>query len=636
MTLEENDTDHCNFKILPINNLRNIGDVVSYSDIINLVSCAEENYYFHIASELILLNSSPEKQIPIEETLSNGLEVNGSEIQTNLKVNCYLNYTENKKNEEITTKFLLNGDIITIFNRETGGVLTVAPRNVKEYFIEKPVLISSGDDKHGHQAQNSFMIQFLRSDNVTESDEKLGVFIQKAAKELDQKSFNSLWEVQRKKTFDGSVLDLSESFRLKNIATGLFLSVNKAGKPELLNTAGNIKGRDSNCYFTFVSKFMTNEQENTIKYDESLKIKVSDSHSCFLGYGEVLCPISFSVFFSDRKGDSTKFLFELKSSDQKSRNFADRISSLVPYLMKFYTFLQSFGMLEERNKQRNNEESFRYDYERALHQEKDLENEIKQLFESLQNLNNFLQVKINQEDETMFRMRQNILNDQKILELLIAITHLIDQMCRGNVLHLDPKGNLSLIHSTSISAIKKQDRQGSSYKNLDKTPFAIAKKHLERPMKAIFEFLYFSIKGNQKSSQFILEFDDFFKNQLKFYFREISMLLKEAIRCAFLLKKNDIYGNQLLEWIKLLENLNEMSKNIENQALYLELIACALIDAYDCPVTRYQEKSLQELFSVQQGKKLRLLRFNIMVDKAGKERAVISFPKDGIFYLSSF
>ena len=617
MTLEEIDTDHANFKFLPINNLRNAGDVVSYSDILSLVNCAEENYYLHIASEL-LLSCTKDKQI--EEALSNGLEVNGSEIQTNLKVNCYLNFTENKKNEEIAGKYLLNGDILTIFNRETSSVLTVAQRNVKEYFDDKSVLISNGDDKFGAQAQNSFTIQVLNPKKILESDIKLRIYTEKNFVDSSQKSYNSLWEIQRKKTFDGSALDLEESFRLKNVATGLFLCINENGEPELVNSTLS-DGKEVNCYFNFVSKFNYKSKEKPIKYDEALKLKVSDSCGFFLGFGGEIPEENgrYSVFFSDKKGDSTKFLFEMKSSDQKSRNFADRISSLVPYLMKFYLFLQGFGMIEE-NKQKNNEPKIsRYDYERALHQEKDLENEIRQLFESLQNLNLFLRIDLNQEDETQFKLRQNILNDQKIVEILLSITRLIDQMCRGNQISVEEREKQPKF---------KHDRQNSSYKSLDKTPFAIAKKHLEKPMKAIFEFLYLSIKGNEKSAQFILEYDDFLKKQLKFHFKEMSALLKEAIRCSFLLKNNDVYGNQIMDWIKLLENLNENAKNIESQALYLELIACALVDSNDAPVAIYQEKCLEGIFTL--GKKKKLIKFLPIEENSDKkERPVISFAKEG-------
>ena len=612
MTLEETDTEHSNFKFLPINNLRNMGDVVSYSDVVNLVSFVEENYYLHVASELLSL--APNEKQMVEDAMSNGLEVNGSEIQTNLKVNCYLNYTESKKNEEISGKFLLNGDIITIFNRELGSVLATAQRNIKEYFIDKSVIISNGDDKFGAQAQNSFNIKVLSPEKIIESDIKLKLYIEKQSSNIiDHRNFNSLWEIQRKKTFDGSVLNIDEPFRLKNVATGLFLCINSNNQPELTNIAIN---DSSSCYFNFVSKFNNDGKEKSIKYDEALKIKLS-SKNMFLG-----CSNKNDVSFSDKKGDSTKFLFEIKPSDQKSRNFADRISSLVPYLMKFYLFLQNFGISSEPNKQKNNEDSttLRYDYEKALHHEKDLENEIKQLFESLQNLNNFLKIDLNQEDETMFRWRQNILNDQRIIEILIAITKLIDQMCRGNLNVPEPREKV----------VKKHDRQNSSYKNLEKTPFAIAKKHLEKPMKEIFEFLYLSIKGNERSSQFILEFDDFFKTQLKFFFKEMSILLKEAVRCSFLLKPDDHNGNQIIEWIKLLENLNESAKNIENQALYLELIAYALIDSNDAPVPTYQEKCLQEIFPNKQNKQNRLIKYSNVFD-GEKERAAISFQKEGIY-----
>ena len=135
MTLEESDTDNSNFKITPTNNLRSVEDVVIYSDIVNIVNCVEENYYLHIASEGLFTLSSDKKTL--EEISSKGIEVNGSEIPTQLKINCYLTHEDYKKNEESQDKYLQNGDIISIFNRETGSTLTISSRKMENYFIEK-------------------------------------------------------------------------------------------------------------------------------------------------------------------------------------------------------------------------------------------------------------------------------------------------------------------------------------------------------------------------------------------------------------------------------------------------------------------------------------------------------------------
>lgn len=611
MTLEESDTEHSNFKFIPFNNLRNIGDVVSYSDIISLANCVEENYFMHIASEQMGGSA--------EDALNTGLEVNGAEIQSSLKVNCYLNHLERQNNEELAGKLLLNGDIVTIYNREAGSGLTVAQRNVNQYFLEKNVVIASGEDKFS--SGTAFKIKTLSSEKIAESDSKLAVFLERHKDEYaENRSFNGLWEIQRKKTFDGSVLEISEPFRLKNVATGLFLSKNANGEVDLVNTALADSG-DFNCYFTFMTKFALSNEDSSIKYNEGLKVRVHDNSRkpLCLGFTKMTEHNCYSVAFSDKRGDSTRFLFELKASNPKSREFADRISSLMPYLLKFYQVLQEFGMVKEKSKLKPTEEVLRYDYEKALQQEKELENEVKQLFESLQNLNDFLKVDLNQEDESMFKLRQNILNDQKIVEILIAIAQLIEQMCRG-----------ASARSEGLNGKpKKQDRQNSTYKsNVDKSPFVIARKHLENPARGIYKFLFFAVRGNPESSQFLLEFDEFLKGQLKFFFPEVSTLLKEAIRCSFLLKKDDVYGLQLNSWAANLEFLNENNKNIEFQALYLELLACALIDANDAPIHKYQEACLSDLFDSQK-KNSKLIKFAVISNGGGSNKiAAAQEPPD--------
>ena len=57
-------------------------------------------------------------------------------------------------------------------------------------------------------------------------------------------TFYSIWEIQTLKPFNGYSCEYSDSFRLKNISTGLFLSVSKSNKAPFdleLNPSGNLK-----------------------------------------------------------------------------------------------------------------------------------------------------------------------------------------------------------------------------------------------------------------------------------------------------------------------------------------------------------------------------------------------------------
>lgn len=164
-----------------------------------------------------------------------------------------------------------------------------------------------------------------------------------------------------------------------------------------------------------------------------------------------------------------------------------------------------------------------YDYETALYQEKLLENEVQQLNESLENLEDFLVVDFNFEDEKAFTQRQNVLKKQQIIEILIHISKLIDQM--------------------SVQGRRREESQNS--KNIEKSPFLLAVKHLDQPLKRVFAFLYTCAKDNEECSQFLLESNEFFKSQLKYCWNEVSSLLKEAMRCSSLLCREDQNGEQV-------------------------------------------------------------------------------------------
>ncbi len=67
--------------------------------------------YLHIADDLGGPAAAGRK-VSQKSLFMKGLEVNGSEVVTKLKVNCYLNHEEVKQQSTLKEKYLQNGDLV--------------------------------------------------------------------------------------------------------------------------------------------------------------------------------------------------------------------------------------------------------------------------------------------------------------------------------------------------------------------------------------------------------------------------------------------------------------------------------------------------------------------------------------------
>lgn len=80
--------------------------------------------YLHIADDLggpaVASRKVSEKSLFIK-----GLEVNGSEVATKLKVNCYVNHEQVKQQSTLKEKYLQNGDLVYLQSKELEGTLGV-------------------------------------------------------------------------------------------------------------------------------------------------------------------------------------------------------------------------------------------------------------------------------------------------------------------------------------------------------------------------------------------------------------------------------------------------------------------------------------------------------------------------------
>lgn len=91
------------------------------------------------------------------------------------------------------------------------------------FFFFRNISISNISDKSRHQ--NIFTIREIDKKSLFEVSSDIKVFSEvNKQKNTDYENFSNLWEIQRKKTFDGSHLKNDEHFRFKNVATGKLLT----------------------------------------------------------------------------------------------------------------------------------------------------------------------------------------------------------------------------------------------------------------------------------------------------------------------------------------------------------------------------------------------------------------------------
>ena len=113
--------------------------------------------------------------------------------------------------------------------------------------------------------------------------------------------------------------------------------------------------------------------------------------------------------------------------------------------------------------------------------------------------------------------------------------------------------------------------------------------------------------------------------------KSVNKLLKEAFRCTKYLRGDDKIGDKILEWLGLLETLNESLDNINEQSLLVELVGLLCVDFKNNGVSLYQNKCLDFVYPNlgEINKKVGLLYF-----KLHHHKPAIIFNKESINILN--
>ncbi|CAD8067155.1 unnamed protein product [Paramecium primaurelia] len=554
LSLEENSNQYSNFRILSMNSVKNIGEPILYGDQIIVQNCIQSQWNLSV-------------QMSSDNVFKkDGLEVNASEQAYPLKISSYIdNKTEEDINkQQIKGKYLQSGDVLTIKNRYLGGYLCIKRiRRITDELDKKELIINYSETNIQYSInQYYFDVDKIRNEKINQMYQLYVDTTQDADENL-----NCLWQIQHVDSLIYQKSTYESVFLIRHVCTGLFLQITN-------NEVGlTYDGLKMECQFNLKSK---KQSIDPISYSETFKIQSAitisiDSHQTQEGV-VLVCQDDKKVAVQrkSQKQKIEKATFLLKPTSQELQKTSLRINSLQEYLIQFYLFLQDWGIVKSIDK--NQQEKRKYEYYEAFNNQKLLFDEILQLYQTLQNLNLYLKNEGQPQSSEQQQCKQNTLMDNDIINLLFAIQGLCNCMIYGN-------NNILF----------------------DKSPQIIAKMKLESQKKncitEIYSFLSLCVQSNPKTSNYVLSLQMYNESILVFLLQQlehqrdgVSNLIKETVRYT---DKTDI-KTSLEKWVNQLQPITE--KNIEDQALYIEIISLMMIDPYENPKSFSQNSCRKLLF----------------------------------------
>ncbi|CAD8173114.1 unnamed protein product [Paramecium octaurelia] len=568
LSLEEKPNQNSNFTILSLNSVKNPGEPILYGDQIIVQNFNQSQWKVGI------------QQPSAKFQKKDGLEVNASEQAYPLKISSYVDKkTEEEINKlQIKGKYLQNGEVVTIKNRYLGGYLCIKrKKRITDELEQKKLIIKDYETNINYSIiQYYFDVAKIRNEKINQMYQLYVDTTPKADENL-----NSLWQFQHVDSLIYSRSTYENVFLIRHVCTGLFLQITNNG------VGLTYDGLKMECQFNLKSK---KTQIDPISYSEACKIQSTLSHSVD-GLVElegvvIVCldENKVAVQRKSQKQNIERATFLLKQTSQNLQKISFRINSLQEYLIQFYIFLQDWGIVKYIEQAQ--EEKRIYEYYEAFNNQKLLFDEILQLFQTLDNLTMYLTNEGKPQSIEQQQTKQKTLMDNDIINLLFAIQRLCNCMIYGN-------------HKQNIQPLQEKGPQKIAKMKLDPM---ITQSQKMNCIKEIYSVLSLCVESNPQTSYYVLSLEmnkesilDFLLQQLKYQREQVSNLIKESVRYTDM-------SNTKSSLKKLVNELQPITEdNIEDQALYIEILSLMMIDPYENPNSLCQDSCRKLLF----GKKLK-------------------------------
>lgn len=504
--------------VLPCNKLQKEGEIVRYSDPFILhVSLNKSDYYLHLAKKV---GKGPE----------NMRELNGSILPSHWQARKFISHAELKKNPE----FVSTGDSFRIIVKQNEGYLTVTSPALAAILPPKIVL----SDKVEIRKQES---KEVKMDPVLYVD-------------FDKTSLN-VWELERKRVSIGGIAQEHELFRLKNVATGLFLAV-EFEKSVVMTKDGN----KETVLFRFITedatggplKFKTLLRFQHYKSKRFIQAKEESGEMRGLfGEGEERMPIVFTVSLDSRNSLSQFFVFEDEAEDNTVH--IHQVSLVLPKIVSFYRFLQEWGLIQRKG-------VYFPDFEVARSTESDLEANSKHLTQILANVTR----RVLKDEEFGLKLRQQSILESNLLLVLLKLAELLHE-------------------KSKVPITPQPQKKGEGEENI---PQLLAKGHIQPLARQLYITLLSAIKNNPECCQVVYSNAAFLATQLSDYKVEVGKLLKETFKHAAKVE-HSVRQEELSTWLGQIQPLDEVSDNILGQTVILKIM-CSLCLANSQALPKFQ------------------------------------------------
>ena len=142
-------------------------------------------------------------------------------------------------------------EVFRLYNKDLGGYLSITNRNINDIFYSRDIVTCGDNISKEKQEMLNFKSKFnsISPTLVNQTEHRLCLEV------TENPSFNTLFEIQRDEIFDPSPISFNSNFKIKNISSDLFVTVED--QKLLLKNINNIDEEAS--YFKFKSKISSSK-----------------------------------------------------------------------------------------------------------------------------------------------------------------------------------------------------------------------------------------------------------------------------------------------------------------------------------------------------------------------------------------
>lgn len=514
--IKDSGTEDSWFEILPVNKLRRSGEVIKYSDILYLKWTSEKSeYYLHFNAGSI-------------EHIDSKAEINACGKSSYWKMKKYMGFNLALNEGHYVTA----GDSLRIFHKISEGYLAV-----DESLI------------------------FNDPENYEEASEPK-LFVQKA-----NKSSNSLWELQRVRTFEGGMAKWNEKFRIKHLATGWFLV--KLGKELVLAKKMN---EDMKGEFELVPQSVTTEEEiqfglifSLKNSDELVSVDFKEEVTTFIQKKtRTMYPLSFVK--SKKEYSGVAFVFEDVQENMTSHVY--KLSLMSPKLQDAYFYFKNSDLSEKILKESPDKESM-------------LNQTCTQLKEMMRNVRTYV-IHLNSSEVDVIK-RQNSMRELGVIDALLKLSDIIQFKIN----------NSAFLPSFQRDASKFSSKSGTEEK------LKLVEHYLNPLETEVYLLIYDSVKNNPKNCRSLIEYENRIvpilagKN-----FQVIGKILREMFK--YVLELSKYSEKRIKKWFDQLQTIELGTSSIKNQNMYLSMMKY-LCQSNGKAAVNYQAQFNSQLFGNSEG-----------------------------------